>query len=110
MNDEKKSPSIIEKGKNLVEYSAKLIEYVKENIGTGEFFVTDEVYRQRYSICKSCDRFSEVRNECEECGCYVPAKAKIILDSCPLKKWDIVHDACAEKFERVFDEMNSEDS
>ena len=106
---EVKGVSIGRKARNLSGFAWNVLNYVQQKRGN-TVFASREVYSKRVSICNSCDKFIEKKDECGECGCFIPAKAKIILDSCPLKKWDIVHDACAEKFERVFDEMNSEDS
>lgn len=40
-----------------------------------------------------------------ECGCYVPGKAKIILDSCPLEKWGVDSTNWEEKFTDIQKDM-----
>jgi hypothetical protein len=47
-----------------------------------------------------------MENKCMECGCYIPAKARVILDSCPLNKWGADENAWQEKFEKITDELD----
>ena len=61
---------LIDKGKNLAKFSWDLVSYIqthKESI-----FASDDLYRERMMICKSCDKYKELENECKLCGCYVP--------------------------------------
>ena len=94
---------LIDKGKNLAKFSWDLISHIqthKESI-----FASDELYRERMMICKSCDKYKELENECKVCGCYVPMKAKIILDSCPINKWTPSHKEWNERFDDVMKEI-----
>ena len=86
MSDDLQSPNLVEKGKNLAKFSWELINYIQNNYEKA-LVVDDEEYNERIMTCRTCDKFKEVQNECAECGCYGPAKAKIVLDSCPLGKW-----------------------
>ena len=86
MSDDLQSPNLVEKGKNLAKFSWQLINYIQNNYEKA-LVVTDEEYKERIMVCRDCDKFREVQNECAECGCYLPAKARIVLDSCPLGKW-----------------------
>ena len=79
-------PSLLQKGINLSKYTWQLMNYIQQN-PQSSLTVSDKVYKERISICRSCDKFKEIENECKECGCYIPAKARIILDSCPIDKW-----------------------
>lgn len=45
---------------------------------------TDEVYKNRLSVCKNCDEL--VSGICKKCGCYVEMRAAIINGYCPHEK------------------------
>ena len=57
--------------------------------------------------CRSCDQYQEVENQCAECGCYIPAKAKIVLDSCPLGKWKVETDDWNKKFDNIIEDSSN---
>lgn len=50
-------------------------------------FVPFEVAKNRYSICKDCDKFQSTIKICKECGCFMPAKITFAMSYCPLDKW-----------------------
>jgi hypothetical protein len=107
MSTEDKSPSLGDKAVNLAKFSWDLIKYVHSTGGTA-LTVSDEVYAERIKTCKGCDRYMELENECKECGCYVPMKAKVILDSCPLDKWAVVTESeWEETFSNIQKKMES---
>ena len=101
---EKDYPSLIQQGKNLAGFTWELLNYITKNEDK-VLFVSDEVYKERVSICRSCDKYDELENRCMECGCYVPTKAKIILDSCPLDKWGVDSSNWEEKFANIEKDM-----
>jgi len=107
MSDELQSPSLAEKGKNLAKFSWQLINYIHNNHDK-VLYVEDELYKERMMTCRSCDKYREVQNECAECGCYIPAKARIVLDSCPLNKWKVKDDDWEEKFSNMMEDMDSQ--
>ena len=80
MSDDLQSPNLVEKGKNLAKFSWQLINYIQNNYEKA-LVVDDEEYKERIMLCRDCDKFREVQNECAECGCYLPAKARIVLAS-----------------------------
>ncbi len=46
----------------------------------------------RLRICRQCDRKDQQKWErrslwCTLCGCYIPAKARVEEEACPLGKW-----------------------
>lgn len=45
-----------------------------------------EDIRQRRAICLICDQYTGWR--CKDCGCFIPAKIRILSEMCPLYKWD----------------------
>lgn len=105
MSEEKKYPSIGKQAKNLANFSWELVQYIQQN-KNNVLFVSDDVYKERLTTCKSCDKYDELENRCTECGCYVPGKAKIILDSCPLEKWGVDKDSWDEKFNQITEELD----
>ncbi len=108
MSDEKQYPSIGQQAKNLANFSWDLIKYIHENHNT-VLFVSDDVYKERTQICKSCERFDDMENKCMECGCYIPGKARIILDSCPLNKWSADENSWQEKFEDITNKLDKKE-
>ena len=51
------------------------------------FFTTDEVYKDRLSICKSCEHYFELTGQCGKCLCFMKIKARLSHLSCPEKYW-----------------------
>ena len=105
MSDDLQSPNFDDKGKNLAKFSWELINYIQKNYDK-TLVVTDEEYKERIMICRDCDKFREVQNECAECGCYIPMKAKIVLDSCPLEKWTANSDGWDDRFKDIVKDMD----
>ena len=106
---EKDYPSLFQQGKNLAGFTWELLNYITKNEDK-VLFVSDEVYEERVSICRSCDRYDELHNSCNNCGCYIPAKAKVILDSCPLEKWTVDSSNWEEKFEEIQKNLDTLDT
>lgn len=48
---------------------------------------TEEVEKNRYSICEECPQFIKLTTQCKECGCIMKLKTKLAAASCPLGKW-----------------------
>ena len=51
-----------------------------------KFWVDSEIAAARYEQCKGCSELNTA-NFCRKCGCFMPAKTKIAMISCPLGKW-----------------------
>jgi UDP-N-acetylmuramate-alanine ligase len=107
MSEKKQYPSIGEQAKNLANFSWELIQHIHKNQGSA-LTVSDEVYIERTTICKSCERFDDLEKRCFECGCYVPAKAKIIVDSCPLNKWKDLSKEWEETFNSMVENIETD--
>jgi len=104
MSEEKQYPSLVQQGKNLANFTWDLLNYITKN-QEKVLFVSDEIYKERTTICKSCNKFDDLENRCMECGCYIPAKAKLILDSCPLEKWGVDSSTWEERFSNIETDM-----
>lgn len=103
---EEQGPSFVEKAKNLANFSWDIINYVHQN-GPAALTVSDEVYIKRYAICKECPRMNQRREECLECGCHIPTKARIVLNSCPLNKWTADKEEWERKVEEIAKELDT---
>jgi len=106
MSEEKKYPSLFDQAKNLAGFSWEVMKYIHEHQGE-VLFVTEDVYKERISMCRGCDKYDEMENKCIECGCYIPAKARVVLDSCPLEKWTADKASWDERFEKITKELDN---
>lgn len=109
MENKNDYPSLVQQGKNLANFVWDFLNYLEHNEDK-VLFVSDEVYKERTLTCRSCEKYDEVPNRCKECGCYIPTKAKIILDSCPLGKWKADDSNWEEKFNAAIDNINSKNN
>lgn len=110
MSEEKSYPSLFEQGKNLAKFSWKLLKHINEKIsidGIESLLVTTEIYNQRIEICKSCPKFDEKKIKCTECGCYLPVKAKVLFDDCPLDKWGMDDKEWEDIFENIVGDIEN---
>lgn len=48
---------------------------------------SEEVYKERMDICKSCEFLFTPTNQCTQCGCFMNIKTRINEAYCPLGKW-----------------------
>lgn len=62
-----------------------LVKEAKQNFTDG--FFSSEVKKERYHLCKSCDRFNNTVKTCNECGCFMPMKTLMVREKCPIGKW-----------------------
>jgi len=107
MSEEIKYPSLFEQGKNLAKYSWDLIKHIHQN-QIEYLIVPDHILEERMEICKGCDKFDALQKRCSECGCYIPAKARVSVDGCPLNKWTMMSpEWWEEKFANIQKEMTS---
>jgi len=53
-----------------------------------KFFVGQQTYDKRISICKSCVYYFKPSGQCKRCLCFMKIKARIGSQSCPQKFWD----------------------
>ena len=52
------------------------------------FFVPNEVYEDRITICKSCVFYFKPTGTCKDCGCFMKIKARLAPMGCSQKKWE----------------------
>lgn len=50
-------------------------------------WASEEVASNRFAICKECPLLVKGTNQCRECGCFMVAKTKLQMATCPLHKW-----------------------
>lgn len=55
----------------------------------------DAIGKERMAICRSCDQFRKLTNQCAQCGCFMVAKTKLLSSECPLGKWTKVDESTA---------------
>lgn len=82
MADNEKTPSMAQKG---WAFTMSMLKFA----GSGFAQTTKEQYEERIGICDPCEfRGKGVpKNNCGECHCYIPAKAAILVATCPKKFW-----------------------
>ena len=50
-------------------------------------YASDEQAKARMDICRQCPHMQQVMRVCQSCGCFLPAKVKFAMSSCPNEKW-----------------------
>jgi hypothetical protein len=50
-------------------------------------YAEKEEAEKRFSICLECPQLIQSTKRCSECGCFMAAKTKLKLATCPLNKW-----------------------
>ena len=51
-----------------------------------KIFVSAELSKKRLAKCKQCDQLT--LGFCKQCGCFMPAKVKLIRADCPQELWN----------------------
>ena len=46
------------------------------------------IFETRNNTCKNCEFYRKILKQCKICKCFIPLKARIIITSCPIGKWD----------------------
>lgn len=66
---------------------AKELFGIAKDLAKGkDLSVPEEIFNERYEICKSCPKLSNL-GFCGECGCAMKVKCKVSTSKCPLNKW-----------------------
>ena len=59
-----------------------------KDIITGKVeYVSDAQSDARMNICRQCPHMQQTMRVCQSCGCFLPAKVKFAMSSCPKGKW-----------------------
>ena len=106
MSEEKSFPSLIQQGKNLSSFTWRLFDYVIKG-QANNIEVSDKIFEDRMSLCRSCEYFDEKQTRCKECGCFLNVKAKMMFEECPLNKWTINEEAWQEQFENIVKQVEN---
>lgn len=53
---------------------------------SGKVQASSQMEKDRIEICLTCDKLTN-DFRCEQCGCFVKPKAKLLTQNCPLRKW-----------------------
>ena len=51
-------------------------------------FVSNQIYKDRISICKSCIYYFKPTGTCKDCGCFMKIKARLAPMGCSQNKWE----------------------
>ena len=46
------------------------------------------IINARLAICGECEHFIKTTSQCNQCGCFMRAKARLATSSCPVGKWN----------------------
>lgn len=73
-------------------FASTILDVAATAATTGKVMVSPEAAQARLAVCYGdadrprCDRLTD-DHRCAECGCYMPAKARLAVAACPLDKW-----------------------
>lgn len=79
--------SRIEKIKEIIENNKNSLVSPMDIIKPNPNLAEKELAEKRYAICNSCPELIKLTKQCKKCGCFMLAKTKLQLATCPLEKW-----------------------
>ena len=50
-------------------------------------FCDASVVQSRMAYCNACEHYNASTTQCNQCGCFMSAKARLKHGSCPIGKW-----------------------
>ena len=53
---------------------------------SGKIKTSSEMFKDRMEVCLGCDKLTD-DFRCSQCGCFIKAKAQLLSQDCPLRKW-----------------------
>jgi|7_EtaG_2_1085326.scaffolds.fasta_scaffold00338_2 hypothetical protein len=81
---EKALPSKAEMAANLAKSLKRTVKAAASGDGVAAGL---ELKNKRTNICKGCPWFIKDSSRCAKCGCFVPLKAYLKEEVCPIGKW-----------------------
>lgn len=76
------------------DFKSKWQEYKEKNgvtpldiLNPNTEWASAELSEKRYDICKSCPELIKLTKQCKKCGCFMAAKTKLNMATCPIGKW-----------------------
>jgi hypothetical protein len=84
-NPEKVKQELLQKLKGLSETMTDSIGQIAKG---KPVFVESAVQSSRLAICNACPEFIKSTSQCKKCGCFMSAKTRLKVASCPIGKWD----------------------
>lgn len=72
--------------KSMIEILKQRLQALKDTAA----LLSEEERNVRYNICKSCENFVSLTNQCTRCGCIMAAKTYLPFAECPVGKWNKV--------------------
>lgn len=49
--------------------------------------VAEDIQKERYNICSSCEFLYKPTDTCKKCGCFMKYKTWMSGQKCPINKW-----------------------
>ena len=83
-NPDKVKQELLQKLKGLSETMTDSIGQIAKG---KPVFVESSLQSKRLAICNSCPEFIQGTSQCKKCGCFMSAKTRLKMASCPIGKW-----------------------
>ena len=71
---------------NVIKYIEGNFYYYLSKIGLG-YDPIEKISQKRETICGGCTYNSKELNKCNECGCFLHLKTRVLDEECPKGKW-----------------------
>ena len=75
------------KRQKFIRQAKSFIKSLYLNIRSGFKHVSNAEYEDRLAVCTACPFLNYKENRCQDCGCYVKVKARLIVEDCPQGYW-----------------------
>lgn len=72
---------------SLVRRAKMLAGAVGRFVASGGERATPDERARRLAICGGCEHFDAGGRRCRLCTCYMPLKARLATEHCPVEKW-----------------------
>jgi hypothetical protein len=64
-----------------------IIHVIKDLVSNNLDVSPDSVVEARNKICEQCEAREPITHICTACGCFLPAKVRILKSDCPMELW-----------------------